>query len=80
MLSNIGGHNIRQRIETTGMGQISKKEKEFAAALNKSGDNMNQADLIKLQQATAMYTNTLSLMSTMLKTLEDTGKEVIHNA
>ena len=53
-------------------------EQEIASSIENT-DAMNQVDLIALQQKTAAYSNTIAMMSTMLKHLADTDKEVIRN-
>lgn len=68
--------DIRSRMLGTGMGNIEQMGEKLAKNIE-STDSMNQVDLIKLQQEMASYTNTISMMSTMLKSLSDTDKEVI---
>ena len=71
--------NIRDVVMTQGFTSIEKTEQEIAKSLNET-DGMNQLDLIKLQQQTTQYANTISMMSTILKNLGDTDKEVIRNS
>ena len=70
--------NIRDQVMSVGLSSIAQTEQEIATALNTT-DAMNQQDLIKLQQMTTEYANTISMMTTILKNLGDTDKEVIRN-
>lgn len=70
--------NIRAQVQNHGFSNISGLEKEIAKDIE-SGNELNQLDMIRLQQKTSSYTNMISLMSTMLKTMADTDKEIIRN-
>lgn len=72
------GFNIRNQVQAKGYSSIDKLEQDIAKALE-STDEMNQLDLIKLQQKTAAYSNTIAMMSGMLKSLSESDKEVIRN-
>ena len=75
----MAGVNIRDVVQSQGFASIGKTEQNIAKALNES-DGMNQLDMLKLQQQTTQYANTISMMSTILKSLGDTDKEVIRNS
>ncbi len=70
--------NIRNNVQNAGFSSIQKLESGIAESLNSSSE-LNQLDLIKLQQKTAAYSNTISMMSGMLKSLSESDKEVIRN-
>lgn len=70
--------SIRDQIMGKGFDQISSLENDIAKAIN-NADEMNQLDLIEIQQMTAQYTATISLMSNILKDLSDSDSEVIRN-
>jgi len=70
--------NIRDQVQSSGYASISRTEQTIATQLN-STEEMNQLDLIKLQQQTTQYANTISMMTTILKNLGDSDKEVIRN-
>ena len=72
------GLNIRDQVQSRGFASISATEQNITNALNET-DGMNQLDLIKLQQQTTQYANTISMMTTILKNLGDSDKEVIRN-
>ena len=72
------GLTISDQIQNKGFSGISQMEQEIASSIENT-DAMNQVDLIALQQKTAAYSNTIAMMSTMLKHLADTDKEVIRN-
>ncbi|MDR1613531.1 MAG: hypothetical protein LBT97_12235 [Planctomycetota bacterium] len=76
MSGNIGNFNIRTQIMGAGLNGIENTGAQLAKNIENT-DAMNQADLIKLQQQVSVYNNTISMMSTMLKSLGDTDKEVI---
>jgi hypothetical protein len=60
----------------TGLNEIENTGEQLVKNIDKA-DSMNQVDIIRLQQQMAAYNNTISMMSTMLKSLSDTDKEVI---
>lgn len=68
--------NIRDVIRGSGFDSVSDFEKKVAEKM-KTADASNQLELIELQSDMQKYTNTISLMSTMLKSLADTDKEII---
>ena len=70
--------NIRDQVQSSGYATIAKLEQDIVNSLNKT-EEMNQLDLIKLQQQTTSYGNTVSMMTTIFKNLGDTDKEVIRN-
>jgi len=70
--------NIRDQVQSSGYSLIDRTEQNITKALNET-DAMNQLDLIKLQQQTTQYANTISMMTTILKNLGDSDKEVIRN-
>jgi len=70
--------NIRDQVQASGFSLIDQTAQNIASSLNKTGE-MSQMDLIKLQQQTTQYANTISMMTTILKNLGDTDKEVIRN-
>ena len=72
----MGNFNIRTQVMGTGLDGIEKMGEQLAKTIDNS-DSMNQVDMIKLQQQMTAYNNTISMMSTMLKSLGDTDKEVI---
>jgi len=69
---------IRDQVQSSGYSLIGRTEQNITNALNET-DAMNQLDLIKLQQQTTQYANTISMMTTILKNLGDSDKEVIRN-
>ena len=69
---------IRDQVQQSGYSLIDQTERNITKALNET-DGMNQLDLIKLQQQTTQYANTVSMMTTILKNLGDSDKEVIRN-
>ena len=68
--------NIRAKVMGSGLENIDKIGSKIASSIE-STDNMNQVDILKLQQQITSYSNTISMMSNMLKSLADTDKEVI---
>ncbi|MDR2390601.1 MAG: hypothetical protein LBE84_02825 [Planctomycetota bacterium] len=68
--------NIRTQIMGTGLDGIEKMGGQLTKNID-NADSMNQVDMIRLQQQMTAYNNTISMMSTMLKSLGDTDKEVI---
>ena len=68
--------NIRGNVMGGGLNSLEKMGKALAAGIETT-DAMNQVDMIKLQQQMASYNNTVSMMSNLLKNLNDTDKEVI---
>jgi hypothetical protein len=61
-----------------GLGSIETGEKNIRKSLE-SSDNMSQADLIRLQQQTNQYAQLITMMTTILKNLSDSDKEVSRN-
>ncbi len=70
--------NIRDTVQNAGLQSINNLAQDIAETLNNS-DNLDQVDLLVLQQKMSSYTNTISMMSGMLKSLSDTDKEIIRN-
>ena len=70
--------NIRDQVMSQGLGSIGTIEKKIADAMKTTGE-MSQLDLIKLQQQTTQYSNTITMMTNILKNLGDSDKEVIRN-
>lgn len=72
---------IRQAINDSGLKKIENIEKNVASTLEglKEGEELSQTALLQLQQKINSQTNTLSMMSTILKSLADSDKEVIRN-
>lgn len=69
-------YNIKSKIMGGGLDNIDKMGAKLAKSIE-TVDSNNQVDMIKLQQQIASYSNTISMMSNMLKNLSDTDKEVI---
>ncbi|MDR3077298.1 MAG: hypothetical protein LBV15_00865 [Planctomycetota bacterium] len=70
--------NIRDQVMTKGFSGLSGMASDLTKAIETTDTN-DQVAFLKLQQQMASYTNTISLMSNMLKGLSDTDKEVIRN-
>lgn len=70
--------NIRDQVQSSGFSSISRTEQNISTSLSQT-EEMNQLDLIKLQQQTTQYANTISMMTTILKNLGDSDKEIIRN-
>lgn len=70
--------NIRTNVMGKGLDGIAKTGEIIASEIEQT-DGMNQIDMLKLQQKMSNYTNTIALMTNMLKGLADTDKEVIRN-
>ena len=68
--------DIRGRVMGGGLDGLAKMGTTLAKSIETT-DAMNQVDMLKLQQQMATYTNTISMMSNLLKNLNDTDKEVI---
>ena len=68
--------DIRGRVMGGGLDNLSKMGTALAKGIETT-DAMNQVDMLKLQQQMATYNNTVSMMSNLLKNLNDTDKEVI---
>lgn len=73
--------SIRQSIESAGYSKIAASEKSIANTLNELDPEteLSQTELLKLQQKISSQTNTLGMMTAILKTLADSDKEVIRN-
>ena len=74
----MSGLNIRDQVQSKGYSSIDQMEKNIVNQLNTT-DEMNQLDLLNLQVQTTQYSNTISMMTNILKGLGDTDKEVIRN-
>ena len=70
--------NIRDQVVNKGFSGIDGMQKDIASAIEKT-DGADQVGLMKLQQQIASYTNTISLMSSILNTMAETDKEIIRN-
>lgn len=72
---------IRNAVQTTGLDKLEQSEKDIAATLNKlkPDEELSQTELLKLQQKLNSQANTLSMMSTIMKSMTDADKEVIRN-
>lgn len=68
--------NIKSRVMGAGLHGLEQMGTELAGSIE-STDGMNQLDMIKLQQQVSTYSNTVSMMSNLLKNMSDTDKEVI---
>jgi hypothetical protein len=62
-----------------GLNGLGAMADTLAKKIN-STDANDQIGYLKLQQEIASYTNTVSLMTNILKNLSDTDKEVIRNS
>jgi hypothetical protein len=71
--------NIRDRLMNSGLSGLDTMATQLAAEID-STDTNNQTEYLKLQQKIASYTNTVSLMTNILKNLSDTDKAVINNS
>ncbi len=67
------GTNIRDSLETKGLGTINK-----LAELD-STEELDQVDLLVLQQKMNTYSSTISMVSNLQKTLADSDDEIIRN-
>ncbi|MDR0362001.1 MAG: EscF/YscF/HrpA family type III secretion system needle major subunit [Planctomycetota bacterium] len=72
-----GNYDIRGAITGSGYARLDDMGADLTRKINGAGSDMTQVDLIKLQQQISAYTNTISMMSNILKNLGDTDKEVI---
>lgn len=70
--------NIRNDLFGKGVSNVESAGQKVADKIN-SSDEMDQLTLIELQQEMSNYNNMLSLITTMLKGLSDTDKEIIRN-
>lgn len=75
----MSGMNIRDQIKTQGFSFLETNEKNIADIMNNSTENLSQVDLLKMQQQTNQYANTITMLTTILKNLTDSDKEVIRN-
>lgn len=73
--------SIRNAIENAGLSKIAKSEENIAKTLSalSPDEELSQTELLKLQQKVSSQTNTLGMMTAILKTLADSDKEVIRN-
>lgn len=75
--SGMGG--LTGKVMDAGMSSIMNLEAQIAAKLNDSSGEMSQVELIELQQMMSNYTNTISMMTNILKDLSDADAEIIRN-
>jgi hypothetical protein len=71
--------NLKNTLQTQGLSTLEKNQQDIAKTLNAGGE-LSQLDYLNLQQKMQAYTTTISMMSTMMKSLTDSDKEVIRNS
>ncbi len=70
--------NIRDTLQSKGIDTINSLATDIAETLN-SADELDQVDLLVLQQKMSTYTNTVSMISGMQKSLADSDDEIVRN-
>jgi hypothetical protein len=75
------GMNVRlsDQVATTGLGTLGEIEKDIAAKLDGKTE-LSQTELIQFQKKISDYSNTISMMSGLLKSLSDSDKGIINNS
>jgi hypothetical protein len=71
--------NLKNTLQNQGLSTLEKNQQDIAKTLNAGGE-LSQLDYLNLQQKMQAYTTTISMMSTMMKSLTDSDKEVIRNS
>ena len=73
--------NVRlsDQVTSKGLGKLESIEEEIAKRLNGQSE-LSQSDLIRFQKEISDYTNTVSAMSGLLKSLSDSDKGIINNS
>ncbi len=73
--------NVRlsDQVTSKGLGTLESIEKDIAKRVNGQSE-LSQSDLIRFQKEISDYTNTVSAMSGLLKSLSDSDKGIINNS
>ncbi len=70
--------NIRDTLQSKGIETINTIAQDIADTLS-SSEELDQVDLLVLQQKMSTYTNTVSMISSMQKSLADSDDEIVRN-